>query len=342
LEEEQQAKRKKIGKRNASPVEEQLYVSAAKEIVAMLIGKEKVNIKKTVWLAENPYLRGQESYEQFSAQLKSLISFCKTYAQEQHLDWKKHDHRVKALVHLFSKTIMLKNGTIHQPFKYDFEDPYGKHSYKPLMVSKLLKTQTGQCHSMPLLFKILAEEINIKAYVALSPAHSYVKLFLKEGRQAVFETTNGYLTSENWLLSTNVVPFTAMRSGVYLDTLSEKETLVHCLTHLANAYESEFGYKRLVYDIAEIGVTFAPKYPPAWALFSNYVTYTTMEALAELNYPTLEEIDQYPALKKRLQLTYQIYADMDKMGYKDLKEATYREWLENNQEAIKKHQLQDF
>jgi len=342
LEEEKEEQNKQNARKQATKAIESLYVQSAQSICSMLWRKEKVSLKKAVWLAESAYLRGQNSYEKYNAQIDEVILFCEKYAKEQQLDWTKHDHRVKVLVDYFTKTIRLRSGEMHKRIMYDFQDPYGRQSYKQLMVSKLLETNKGQCHSMPLLFKILAEEIDIRAYICLSPAHSYIKIFFEDGRQPVFETTNGSLTGDNWIALSNVVPFTALRSGIYLDTLSEKETLIHCLNHLALSYEAEFGYKRFVYEVAEVAIEETPKYPPAWALFSNYVTYTTMEALKELNYPKLEELENYPVLKGRLELMYQIYADMDRMGYKNLEETEYVNWLKNNQEAIKKYQLEDY
>lgn len=342
LAEEKRERTQKNNQVKATEVEENLYLSAGRNLYAMLLEKEQYSLKKAVWLAEYPYLRRQLSYDRYNANLAKIVDFCKAYAQENALDWAKHDDRAKALVDYFSKTISLKNGQVHKRIMYDFNDAYGRQSYRPLMVSKLMETNKGQCHSMPLLFKIMADEINVNAYICLSPAHSFIKIFLDSGHSPVFETTNGYLTDEKWILSTNIVPFTALRNGVYLDTLSQKENLVHCLNHLANAYESEFGYQTFVKEIAEIAITHAPKYPPAWALFSNYVTYSTMAALKELGYPKLEELDSYPAIKGRLDMMYRIYADMDRMGYKDLQESEYTQWLHENQAAIKQYQLQDF
>lgn len=338
----EQKKEKESRESNATKQEEELYLSAGRNICAMLWKKQAYSLKKAVWLAEAPYLRQQLSYNDYTNQIANIIEFCQSYAKELELDWTKHDNRARVLVDYFSKTIALQNGQVHKRLSYDFEDAYGRKNYNPLTVAKLLRTNKGQCHSMPLLFKILADEMKVRAYICLSPAHSYIKLFLDNGSRPVFETTNGYLTDEKWILSTNVVPFTALRNSVYLDTLSRQEHLVHCLNHLANAYESEFGYQKFVKEVAEIAISEAPKYPPAWALFSNYVTYSTMNALKELGYPKLAELEAYPVLKGRLELMYQIYDDMDKMGYKDLKESEYKQWLNDNQAAIKQYQLEDF
>lgn len=56
--------------------------------------------------------------------------------------------------------------------KYDFEDFYARGDLSKYMVSKLLAQNTGQCHSLPLLYLILAEELGVKAHLCFSPNHS--------------------------------------------------------------------------------------------------------------------------------------------------------------------------
>lgn len=79
-----------------------------------------------------------------------------------------------------------------------------------------------------------------------------------------------------------------------------------------------------------------------WVILSNTLTYKTMEDVKALGYPKMEELDQYPELKKQMMGLYQLYAEIDRMGYKDLDEKTYIQWLEENQKSIKQYQVQNF
>jgi hypothetical protein len=62
-----------------------------------------------------------------------------------------------------------------KPFQYDFE--YFLSDIDPTVgfVTKLLSTGKGNCFSLPVLYKILTEEIGGTAYLALAPIHCYIK-----------------------------------------------------------------------------------------------------------------------------------------------------------------------
>lgn len=339
---EQQATTQQYAKKQPDKKDNGNYAWAANEIIKMLEGEQPTSIKKAVWLAEVLHIGETYRYEIFDKQITDAAAFCKQYTHEQGLDWKKHDHRAKALIAYFSQTIQLKTGEVHKPFAYDFQDPLAKNSHYAMTVHKVLKTGKGQCHSLPLLFRVLAEEMQVKAYLVLSPAHSYIKLFLEDGRTPIFETTNNHLTQESWIQSSNIVPFSALRSGIYMDTLSAKETLVHCLAHLCNDYIHKFDYQEIIFNISRISINHAPNYPQMWAILSNTLTYKTMEDVKALGYPKMEELDKYPELKKQMTDLYRLYAEIDRMGYKDLDEKTYIQWLEENQKSIKQYQVQNF
>ena len=61
------------------------------------------------------------------------------------------------------------------PYSYDFDDPFGHKDWDNMFVSKLLNTGKGNCHSLPYLYKIIAEELGISAHLALAPNHIYIK-----------------------------------------------------------------------------------------------------------------------------------------------------------------------
>ena len=89
--------------------------------------------------------------------------------QEEKLD--KNDGLAKLMMifRILSEVIEVKEPgsektIIHHPMKYDFEDYRADVNTSNYMVSKLLAQNTEQCHSMPLLFLILAEELETEAF----------------------------------------------------------------------------------------------------------------------------------------------------------------------------------
>jgi len=62
-----------------------------------------------------------------------------------------------------------------RPYVYDFDDFMGDKDWTKQFVTKLMRTHTGNCHSLPYLYKILCEEIGAKASLVLGPNHVYIK-----------------------------------------------------------------------------------------------------------------------------------------------------------------------
>jgi hypothetical protein len=62
-----------------------------------------------------------------------------------------------------------------------------------MFVTKLLRTNSGQCHSLPLLYKLLADRLGIAARLSMAPNHSYIQVVGPDGELYSYETTNGHL-----------------------------------------------------------------------------------------------------------------------------------------------------
>jgi hypothetical protein len=82
-----------------------------------------------------------------------------------------------------------------KPFRYDFEDFRGEKDYTKMFTIKMLSTGKGQCHSMPLNYLMIAEQLGAKAYLSLAPQHSFIQFADNNNNMMSFETTNGNLVS---------------------------------------------------------------------------------------------------------------------------------------------------
>ena len=105
-----------------------------------------------------------------------------------------------------------------------------------MYVTKLLHTGSGQCHSLPLLYLCIAEQLHAKAYLSLAPNHSFIQYFDANGNKFNFETTNANLVSETWLVQNTFVTSTAIKNKTYLDTLSNRKLFAQCLSDLLLSY----------------------------------------------------------------------------------------------------------
>lgn len=167
---------------------DEYYNAAFRNILAMLEGSTPVSIKRAAFLIEWAYLQGRLDYKQFcndiSQTVRGLNSFIDQAGVRQYRTAGNY-----ALFEYFTKPNWM-NG--NKPFSYDFEDFTGTDDYTKQFVTKVMRTHTGQCRSLPMYYKILAEEIGAEAYLAQAPNHLYIKHLGEDNKWVNVELTNGY------------------------------------------------------------------------------------------------------------------------------------------------------
>ena len=90
---------------------------------------------------------------------------------------------------------------------------------------------------MPLLYKLVADELGVKTYISMAPNHSYIQVKDNRGVLHSYETTNGRFTTFSYYMSTGYVKAAALKHRTYLDTLTRNEMLACRLFDLAAGYE---------------------------------------------------------------------------------------------------------
>ncbi|MCU0391429.1 MAG: hypothetical protein MUE81_09950 [Thermoflexibacter sp.] len=306
------------------------YLISAQKILAMAEGKSPQSVKRAVFLVENAFHNNTLSYQKYESQVNAWVEKMKQYAENTKQDFSKYKIRYQILTKFFSDTVQLASGLVHYPPKYDFDDPFGEKDHTKFFVTKLLRTNKGQCHSMPLLYKILAEEIGVKAYIAYSPSHSFIKIKDERGNLLNFETTNGHLVTDSWLTASGYIKREALQNRVYLDTLSAKATMLSCLMDLANGYEAQFGYDDLVLELANICLKYNANDIKALAIKSNYVTKDVAKLVKKLGNPAYKDIDKYPELKEKVTYLHNLYEYMDRIGFTQMSKEEYSQWRKSS------------
>ncbi|MCB6089733.1 hypothetical protein LIT77_13560, partial [Flavobacterium psychrophilum] len=141
-----------------------------------ILDETNYSIKEVNFQIENAFFENKLDKAEFDKIIKQSGEFIIAKMKELNYDPNSNSAKNFMLFKFFSETLQLKDfKTKHLPLKYDFEDFNGDKNWSKMFVTKLLKTGTGQCHSLPLLYLTLAEEIGATAYLALAPKHSYIK-----------------------------------------------------------------------------------------------------------------------------------------------------------------------
>ena len=209
-----------------------------------------------------------------------------------------------------------------------------------MFVTKLLRDKKGQCHSLPLLYLILAEALHVKAWLAYSPEHAYIKTQDAQGTWFNFETTNGHYSTDTWLLGSAYVKAEAMKNKIYLDTLSKRETVAACLVDLAMGYKEKFGFDAFILEAVNKALEYSPRNIYALQLKADYQTYLFRYVVKQLNYPPKSELYRYPKAYELFKIAGDLHNLIDQLGYEEMPQTMYESWLQSFEREKNKQTIQ--
>ena len=322
-----------------------LYDEAFTTLSEMLEEKRPLNFKKAVFTVENAYFDGLLD----TAFLNKKINFLKNLSiqviQNRNLEYKEKDklivEKYASLFAVMKDSLLMINQNnekyIHLPFNYDFEDVFGHKDWSKMFVSNLLATNKGNCHSIPYLYKIIAEEIGVTANLSLAPNHIYIKHRSEKNGWYNTELTSGIFPIDAWIMASGYVHLDAIRTGVYMKALTEKESIALCLVDLAQGYQ-----KSEIYDL-EFVIKCANK---ALEYYPNYVNAMILKTEAKgkqienilFSYNTdFRSVRKYPKTHAIFKEIEKELAIIHKLGYRQMPEEMYIDWLVSLKEEKQKY-----
>jgi hypothetical protein len=321
------------------------FETALSEVNEMLSGRKSLNLKRAVFVVENAYFENQLDYREFEKSIQNAVDICQMKMTEDNLSEINDFVKNLAIFNYFTDTIDVKfagqeKTLTHYPIKYDFNDYMGNENWSNMFVSKLMATNSGQCNSMPLFYSILAQELNAKSYLTYSPNHSFIRFKSPKGNWFNAELTCGAIISDAAILESGYVKTEAIKSGIYMDTLSLHETIATTINTLANGYIHKYGYDSFVKKCADSVRKYYPNQLNALVLESNWQTQTTMYIAEQKGNLTAKEFVQDPNAKVEFDKMHQIYSQIDALGYEFMPEEHYLKWLKGLEEAKQKPENQ--
>lgn len=246
----------------------------------------------------------------------------------------------------FSQDTKQNGQVVHKAMKYDFDDYFGTKDYSKMFVSKLMRTNSGQCHSMPLLYLILAEQLGAKAYLVMSPNHSYIRFEDSDGEMQSIELTNGMFSTDTFVLNSGYIKSEGLQSGIYMKNLSEKELLSQTFVDLASGYIHKFGYDEFVAKVLEKALELNPNNVNASAWKSNTDQTRFVQACKRLGMNPQNEED-FENMKRNPHLVGQMleiksgHEKIEKAGYSTMTAEEYSSWLGSLQKGENKQKNEE-
>ena len=316
----------------------------------MANGSRPFSITEAIFTVENAYFHNQLAEDMFYRTINARVELCKQIMQREKLNPNNNLAKNYAIQKLYERDNDFINPITKKAVKvpklqYDFTDFMGDSSHTAMFISKLLATGKGQCHSMPLLYLAIAEQLGAKANLSLAPAHSFIRFSDDDGSMYNYETTNGSVVSDNWMLQSGYINTTAIKNKIYLDTLSQKQLLAYCMLDLAMGYQHDYGYD----GFTEVALKYALQLDPNGIIenimLSNVWEQKIQKAIRYYGIQNKDQFEQNPITKTLQHKLFQQYDIIDNLGHQDMPKEAYTAWLQSvnaEKEKQDEEELQQF
>ncbi len=314
------------------------YPQTYNYLTDMLTDKRPLNFKEAVFTVENAYFEGQLDMNEINRSIETLSYLTKVLSETELITYQGKDKDIvtkhASLFKLFTDTVPFffdpEHILIHTPYTYDFEDIQGETNWSKMFVTKLLETRTGNCHSMPYLYKMVSDELKIPCYLSFAPSHIYLKLYAETTGWYNTELTSAMFPVDAWIMASGYINTDAIRNGLYMDTLSNKQAVAHCLVDLAQGYQHKYGKENPEFVIQCCNT----------ALVYHSANVSAMLTKAEAQKSYIQRLQKNKQVKNTGDLfgdphVQAMYSDMEntyvrlhELGYRQMPEEMYRKWME--------------
>lgn len=329
----------------------EVYENALEELSDMLVGKRDKSFKRAVYLVENAYHDNFLDSTAFENEISILKNLANRLIESRTLKYDGKDvekvEKYAAVFSVLKDTIKVQNaeGKLFKyvPYGYDFKDVWGHQDWSNMFVSKLLSTGKGNCHSLPYLYKILAEEIGGDAHLALAPNHVYIKHKNEKDGWYNTELTSGIFPIDAWLMASGYIHLDAITNKLYMEALDENQSLAMCIIDLAQGYERKFPGNdgTFVLKSTELALEYYPHYINALIMRAE-TKKKILEAEASKKYTSLNDAVHKD---KEIQLSFvdlqKEYVNIHNLGYRKMPEKMYLDWLTSLERERKKYENTD-
>jgi len=323
------------------------YINAYYQLSEMLTGGSAIDFLRATWLVENavdPTLSWNEFNEMFQSGVQIITQLIKQDKQAPQDNLAK----LMAIYRFMSDTTKVfiaarEKNVVTKPLLYDYDDYEAKKDITKVFVSKLLRTGSGQCMSLPLLYYLYAKALGAEASLAFAPEHTYITFKDNRGTWQNIELTAGMLTTSDFYWQSGFIKSEQVKSGIYLKPLTEQETVAYLLTTLTLAYVKTFGADDRVLDMA---VTAREHFPNSLTANMIYAGYNLelwkhiqrQYSLFNLDEAGLNHDSKAQTIRQNKDAAVNhIYQDL---GWTKMPDWAYKKWLDGvNQLANKRQHL---
>ncbi len=233
------------------------YIKARDLIAEMLRGGRDLSVRDAFYLAESAYGDLHLSYEEYSKIIAGNAAFIRQWLRENNYPPRDAEALHMGIQKFMGDTLYIhskgeRKG--HLPYYYDFIDPIGKDR-RNYFVTKTLATGSGQCHTLPVVYLLLAEALGVEVYMAYNPQHSFIRFRNNGGSVINYETTVDNYLPDAFYMETLPAMAGAYQNSFYIHNLDKRQVVASVLFDLGASFVREhwMGNHAFLWSCIELG-----------------------------------------------------------------------------------------
>lgn len=314
---------------------QECYDETFNELKEMMEDKRPLDFKRAVFISENAFYRDSLDYRNYLTELKKFKTICSDFQANYKIDYNYPDStnivRNASIFRLIGhKSFLTFDQGLTRYFDYNFDDFLGEKDWSNQFVTKMIETRKGNCHSLPYLYMILAQELDANSYLSFAPNHIYVKTRCKKLGWYNTELTSGEFPTDAWIKASGYITIEAIKSGIYMDTIGEKQMIGLTVFDLAKSYLNQTeNYNN---DFALNCCDLVLKY------HSNNINAIILKAEILLKkYEEFQKTGNIENAKQTYNEMQGLYMQGLKLGYREMPKKMYLDWLLSIKEYKETH-----
>lgn len=309
----------------------------AKDIIkAMLNNQQNLSIKDAFYFSEAAFGSLHLNNQEYNNTIKSNTDFIKQWLKENGYNLTDQEALHFGIQKFMSDTLYItvdgkRQG--HVPYYYDYIDALSGKDRRNYFVTKTIATGSGQCHTFPITYLILAEALGVEANLAYNPMHSFIRFKNNAGTVINYETTVDKFLPNSFYIETLPVMAEAQRNSLYVTELNKKQVVASVLFDLAVNFIKEHWLHDKTFVSECIGI--AEPYFPNQGFINTANNYLHKRLYAddfnnkiqEKGIKAFNDIQKYPDVFQAYKNYYGYMESVSKLGIQDFPEAEYLRML---------------
>ncbi len=159
------------GQQEVSAQDAPAFRRAYEELERMLNSADSVDVARAAFVVEDAWYGGAHlDYDAYRARIRELAAGCRTLVKARGLA----GYRTAGNWAIFAVMTDTTAGR-RRRYAYNFEDFLGHDDYASVFLTRLIASGQGNCVSLPLLYKVVADELGVEARLTLGPSHVWIR-----------------------------------------------------------------------------------------------------------------------------------------------------------------------